>query len=86
MKINDNYDAIKSYFNSLNKEDIIYKDGETLFEACQKIVAKEFGSEKDDKEVYLENLQDFCALMYCAQPWFTPPERNDVALKIISED
>ena len=76
----DNYDAVKAYFDSLNKEDIIYEDGESLFKACQEIVTKEFGSEEEDKEAYLENLRDFAALMYCAQPWFTTPERNDVAL------
>ncbi|MDA7817239.1 hypothetical protein N9A28_03515 [Sulfurimonas sp.] len=70
------HESVKAYFDSLSKEDIIYENGETLFEACKKIVAKEFGSEEDNSEAYLENLKDFAALMYCSQPWFTPAGNN----------
>jgi len=66
----DNYDEIKKYFDTLNKEDIIFEDSETLFEVCKIIVCERFASEDEDKYLYYENVKNLCALMQAVQPWY----------------
>ena len=61
------YDKLKSYFDTLNKEDLVSEDGNSLFEACKKMVADEFGSEEDDRYVYYENVKDLVALSTALQ-------------------
>jgi len=79
-------EAVKAYFDSLNKEDIIFNDSAELFEACKILVAEKFITEEEDRYAYLEHVKELYCLMTGAQSWHTPPERNDVPLKIISED
>jgi hypothetical protein len=69
-----NYDAVKSYFDSLNREDIIFEDSPSLFEACKILVCEQFGSEDENKDLYHGNLINLYALMQAVQPWFTPAE------------
>ena len=75
------YDKVKRYFDTLNKENIIFEDGDSLFEACKKMVTDELGSEEDDRYVYYENVKDLAALSTDLQSWHVPVERNDVSLK-----
>jgi len=79
------YEEVKVYFDSLNKEDIIFKDGTELFEVCKILVAENFIAEEEDRYAYLEHVKELYCLMTGAQSWYMPPERNDVPLKIISE-
>lgn len=69
----DNYDNVKAYFDSLNKEDIIVEDNFFLFELCKILVCEKFGSEDVDEDAYFDNLKNLYALMQAVQPWYTPP-------------
>lgn len=63
-----NYDALKSYFDTLNKEEIIFEDSSALYEACRVIVSEKFGSESENKDLYHENLINLYALMQAVEP------------------
>lgn len=80
------YNAVRSFFKSLKKEQIIYETPGVLFIVCEYIVCKRFGSKEDNEELYFANLKDFYSFMLCAQPSFVPVERNDVPLEYFEED
>ena len=76
-----NYDAVKSYFDSLNREDIIFEDSPSLFEACKILVCEQFGSEEEDEYAYHENLINLYALTQAVQSWYTPPVIKDKGIQ-----
>jgi len=47
------------------------------------MVAKEFCSEEENREVYLENLKDLVALMNAIQPWYCPIVEESLGMTII---
>ena len=77
----DNYEVVKSYFDSLKKEDIIFEDNFTLFETCKILVCEKFGSEEEDEYAYHENLINLYALTQAVQSWYTPPVIKDKGIQ-----
>ena len=82
----NDYEAVKSHFDSLNKEDIIFEDGESLFEFCKIEVSRVFGTIEADRDIYLDNLKDLYACILFAQPWYTTSNPVSSSLPELPQD
>jgi len=71
MDVNELYNNVKTYFDSLNKEAYIFENSNVLHEACKDIVTIKFGSVEEDRNAYLENTKNLYALLRAIQPWYS---------------
>ena len=60
--------SIRSYFDSLDKEDIVFANLAALFAACEKMISKRFGTKEENRKLYYANLKDLYAFMSYVQP------------------